>query len=83
MTRKNSGSNEHEQKSCLTRACHEMWDIEVKYLTCKEVLARYKLYRSTMYRWIKDGLFPAPIQLGPRCVRWKLADLEKWEIEQE
>ena len=56
-----------------------------KYLTRKEVLTRYGIGNTTLYRWIQDDSvrFPVPVQLGPRCVRWKLSELERWEAERE
>lgn len=34
------------------------------------VLALTGCSRATLYRRIKDGLWPAPMQDGPRCVYW-------------
>lgn len=50
-----------------------------QYLTLKDVLARYNTSKSAWYRWMNDGFAPKPVKLGPRCVRWKLVDLVKWE----
>lgn len=36
------------------------------------------LGRSTIYRWIADGSFPAPVRLGPRAVAWRWSDLDRW-----
>jgi prophage regulatory protein len=36
------------------------------------------LGRSTIYRWIADGSFPAPVCLGPRAVAWRWSDLDRW-----
>ena len=41
------------------------------------VLKLTSLGRSTMYRWIADGSFPAPLRLGPRVVAWRLSDLDR------
>lgn len=37
----------------------------------KQVEQETGLSRSTIYARIKLGTFPAPIQLGPRCVGWR------------
>ena len=29
-------------------------------------------------RWVADGSFPAPVQLGPRAVAWRWSDLDRW-----
>jgi prophage regulatory protein len=42
------------------------------------VLRLTGLGRSTIYRWIADGSFPAPVRLGPRAVAWRWSDLDRW-----
>ncbi len=34
--------------------------------------------RCTVYRWIKEGIFPAPLNIGPRRVAWRRSDIEGW-----
>ncbi|MCY4178537.1 MAG: AlpA family phage regulatory protein [Endozoicomonadaceae bacterium] len=51
----------------------------MQYLLVKDVKSRYNLSISTLYNWISKGLFPRPVKIGPRAVRWKLSDLEEWE----
>jgi prophage regulatory protein len=36
------------------------------------------LGRSTIYRMVASGAFPAPFQVGLRAVAWRWADLERW-----
>jgi len=36
------------------------------------------LGRSTRYRLVARGAFPAPVQLGPRAVAWRWSDLDRW-----
>jgi prophage regulatory protein len=36
------------------------------------------LGRSTIYRLVADGAFPAPVHLGPRAVGWRWSDLDQW-----
>lgn len=33
---------------------------------------------SQTYELVKQGRFPAPVKLGPRCVRWRMGDLRRW-----
>jgi prophage regulatory protein len=33
---------------------------------------------ATIYRWMKDGHFPAPIQLGPNRVGWLASEVQEW-----
>jgi len=35
--------------------------------------------RSTIYRWISEGEFPAPVRIGERAVRWRSEDIEQWK----
>ncbi len=39
------------------------------------------LSRSEIYRRIKDGTFPEPIQLGARAVAWSQSSIERWQAE--
>jgi prophage regulatory protein len=36
------------------------------------------LGRSTIYRIVASGAFPAPFQVGLRAVAWRWADLDRW-----
>lgn len=36
------------------------------------------LGRSTIYRLVASGAFPAPVHLGPRAVAWRWSDLHRW-----
>lgn len=42
------------------------------------VQQRTGLSRSTLYQYIKDGAFPAPVQLGPRAVGWLDSEISDW-----
>ena len=48
-------------------------------LTRKQVLSRYDIGNTTLYRWLQEGLFPQPVRYGPRTIRWRESDLVKWE----
>jgi len=49
-----------------------------KLLRRPEVEARTGLSRSTIYAWMKDGEFPAPVALGARLVAWRESDIREW-----
>ena len=36
------------------------------------------LGRSTIYRLVASGEFPAPVHVGRRAVAWRWADLDRW-----
>jgi prophage regulatory protein len=47
-----------------------------------EVLSRVGLSRSSIYKLISDGSFPAAISIGPRSVAWLEDEVDQW-IEQK
>ena len=55
------------------------------YLTDRQAGERYSVHRNTVHRWAREDHqgFPKPVKLGPNCTRWRLADLETWEAQQQ
>lgn len=45
----------------------------------RDVLRMTALSRSSLYRRIAAGTFPAPVSLGGAAKGWRRADLERWE----
>ena len=43
-----------------------------------EVRHRVGLGRSTIYRWMAEGKFPKPVQLGGYAVAWAEDEVEAW-----
>ncbi len=50
-------------------------------LTLAQVLRRTATKRSTLYGWIRKGLFPPPIRIGPRRVAWRKRDVDEWILQ--
>lgn len=50
-------------------------------LRLADVEARCAVNRRTLYYWMERGMFPRPIQLGPRTVGWLDSDIEAWIAE--
>ena len=50
----------------------------MKILRMPAVKRKLSISKATIYRWIKNGEFPAPLQLGPRTVGWSEDSIEKW-----
>jgi len=44
----------------------------------REVEKLTGLARSTIYQYVKAGVFPAPVRLGARAVGWRYADVFDW-----
>ncbi len=34
--------------------------------------------RATLWVWIKKGLFPPPVNVGPRVTAWRVSDVRVW-----
>ena len=43
-----------------------------------EVQHRVGLGRSTIYRWMAEGKFPKPVQLGGYSVAWAEDEIDNW-----
>jgi prophage regulatory protein len=41
------------------------------------------LSRTTLYEWMKRGVFPRPVALGSRLVGWRASDIAEWLAERE
>ena len=52
-----------------------------RFLRRKDILARYNITNSTLYRWIDEGRFPAPVKLveGGKASGWPLEEIEARE----
>ena len=56
-----------------------MDELEIdKLLTLKEVIPLVTMKRSWILQQVKDGNFPKPVRLGPRCVRWRKREILEW-----
>lgn len=47
-------------------------------LTRRQVEARCCLSTSSIYRFMRDGMFPEPIRVGRRAVRWHASEIDAW-----
>jgi prophage regulatory protein len=48
-----------------------------------ELRNRIKLSHSTIWRLVRVGSFPRPIQLSERAKGWRLGDIEAWLAERQ
>ena len=55
-----------------------MTDTPDRILRLKAVLERTGLSRSTLYRKVDCGTFPAQVQLAARCVGWRESAITDW-----
>ena len=49
-----------------------------RLLRREEVQKRCGLARSSIYRLMRQGSFPTPLQVGVRGVRWPESEIEAW-----
>ena len=53
-------------------------DVTMRLVKLKEVVAATGLSRSSIYALIAEGLFPRPLQVGRRAVRWIEQEVQEW-----
>ena len=53
-------------------------DIE-RYLTLAEVERLHPVSRSTRWRMIKAGKFPAAVRISPGRIAWRESDISEWQ----
>lgn len=53
-------------------------DTPDRFLRLDTVLDRTGLSRSTLYRKVEDGTFPAQIKIASRCVGWRESAIADW-----
>jgi len=49
-----------------------------RLLNRREVERVCCLKRSSIYRGMRAGTFPVAVKVGPKAVRWRLSDIERW-----
>ena len=46
-------------------------------LRLPEVLALIPVSRATWYAGVRNGRYPKPVSLGPRCVAWREREIQR------
>ncbi|HHX90000.1 MAG TPA: AlpA family phage regulatory protein [Paracoccus sp.] len=49
------------------------------FLSVDQVAERYGVSTDSIWRWKREGKFPAPVRVGSGITRWRLADLIEHE----
>ena len=49
-----------------------------RLLRREEVETRCGITRSSLYRLMRGGLFPRPVKVGKRAVRWLESEISGW-----
>jgi prophage regulatory protein len=55
-----------------------MTTFDKRLLRLPDVLSRIGIKRSTLYRWIAEKKFPAPLRIGDRASAWLESDVATW-----
>lgn len=50
-----------------------------RFLRLPAVMNAVGLARATIYKRMKAGTFPKPVQLGPRAVAWDESEIADWQ----
>lgn len=56
---------------------------EVCFLRLRDVTKRIPVSKSTIWLWVQEKKFPAPVKLSERVTAWPLASIEQWEAEKQ
>jgi prophage regulatory protein len=49
----------------------------------KALAAELGIDKSTLWRWVRDGILPSPIALGPNTRAWRREDIDRWLASRE
>ncbi len=55
---------------------------ETGFLRQPQVLAFVPISKSTLWRRVEAGTFPAPVKLSPRVTAWRAEEVRRWIAEQ-
>ncbi len=55
-----------------------MSEKQIRLVRKPMVLDRTGLSNSTLYYFINEGNFPAPVKLGKRTVAWREEEIDEW-----
>lgn len=50
------------------------------FLSVNQLAERLSVSVDTIYRWKREGIFPKAVKLSPGTTRWRLSDIEEWEV---
>jgi len=48
------------------------------FLRQPQVLVFIPISKSTLWRRVTEGTFPAPVKLSPRVTVWRVEDVRRW-----
>jgi prophage regulatory protein len=66
------------EKPLLPLVSAPLLDGQDRLLRMQEVTKLVSISRATIYRYLNEGSFPAPIRIGARRVAWRASDINTW-----
>ena len=55
-----------------------MQTVKTRLVKLQEVEQASGLSKTTLYRLMRTGHFPEPLQVGPKAVRWRADEIQAW-----
>lgn len=56
---------------------------EAGFIRLRDLTKRIPVSKSTIWLWVQEEKFPAPIKLSERVTAWSVAAVEQWEREKQ
>ncbi len=61
--------------------------MDTRFVTDLELAARFRVSRTTIWRWAAAGKLPRPVRLGGRTTRWAADEVDaaiaKWMADRD
>ena len=73
----------HSRQEEIDYYCTPSPDLALHLLSKKQVCDMLGVAQVTVWRWVRDGHLPKPLQLGPRRIAWRTSDLQAFLTRQE
>ena len=64
--------------SLVTGEEHSVSDNKINLISARKVQRMCGMSKSSMYRWMRANMFPRPLKIGRRTVRWREDEILKW-----
>ncbi len=59
-----------------------MAESHIEFQRPRTVCKRIGYGKTSLWRMVKEGRFPAPLKIGPRAVAWPSDVIDEWQAEQ-
>jgi prophage regulatory protein len=53
------------------------------FIRLRDLTKRIPVSKSTIWLWVQERKFPAPVKLSERVTAWSVASIEHWEAERQ